>query len=461
MHRERKRRQIMLFALSLVLFFMATGYAAFQSKLDIRGSTKVTSNWDVRIINVTSGTPTGNAENSKDSNDNTILPTWDNLSASMSADLYEAGDSMEYIVTISNEGTLDAELDEVTKVDSSSSAVLISYSGYAEGQKIYKKGSSNSVVDIKVTISYNPEYNGDEVTGTSNISFSFKEAESKEITNDTVITNDTYTLTYDCEENGGTGSQTTLFETGKNADLNVKCSKDGYAHIGWNTDKNASSGLGTYVMPSEDSLLYAIYEVDSVSVTYSTVTTSTAITVIASGTATSGVRSYMYLVDGDRVKCKSGTADNVCIIDHLAHGTTYSLEVTAVGHSGVYSSASGSVTTKVLNVPTYIQNKNVTEITYPEFTLADSTVVSCSNGLTCEYSLDGGSTYTRTTTTKTNVALQTATNIIARVSDGDNMVSSSYTFAPTATDLYYDDSDTNLGCDTAQCAIDKVKEEFD
>jgi len=58
----------------------------------------------VLITNVTSGTSTGNAENSKDENDNVILPTWDGLSASMSADLYEAGDSMEYTVTVTNHG---------------------------------------------------------------------------------------------------------------------------------------------------------------------------------------------------------------------------------------------------------------------------------------------------------------------------------------------------------------------
>jgi len=56
MHRERKRRRLIIFSLVMVLMLMIGGYAAFESKLDIKGSTKVTTNWEVLITNVTSGT---------------------------------------------------------------------------------------------------------------------------------------------------------------------------------------------------------------------------------------------------------------------------------------------------------------------------------------------------------------------------------------------------------------------
>ena len=77
---------------------MGIGYAAFNTELKISGTSKVTSNWDIEITNVTSGTPTGSAEN-------TVAPKWDALTASMEADLYEKGDAMEYDVTIENKGT--------------------------------------------------------------------------------------------------------------------------------------------------------------------------------------------------------------------------------------------------------------------------------------------------------------------------------------------------------------------
>ena len=268
MHRERQRRRIMIYSLVGVLLLMTVAYAAFSQKFDIKGSTKVTSNWDVRITNVTNGTPTGNAENSKDINGNTIVPTWDNLSASMQADLYEAGDSMEYTVTISNFGTLDAELDDIVDTPSNNSAVIITYSGYAKGQKLYKKGSSNSTLDIKVKIEYNPSYTGGEVTGTSSISFNFKQAESKEVDDDTVISKDSKTLTYNCHENGGVNiNQSSVFDVGKNVDLDVTCQKEGYTFLGWNTDKDATSALSTYTMPNENKTLYAIYQ-KTINVTY-------------------------------------------------------------------------------------------------------------------------------------------------------------------------------------------------
>ena len=137
MHREKRRRKIIIASLLVVLLLMATGYAVFGTNLDIKGSTKVTSNWDVRITNVTNGTPTGNAENSIDpETGNVILPSWDGLNASMSADLYEAGDSMEYIIIIENRGNFDDKLEGIDKgTPTNTNAVIITYSGYAEGQK--------------------------------------------------------------------------------------------------------------------------------------------------------------------------------------------------------------------------------------------------------------------------------------------------------------------------------------
>ena len=264
MHRGRQKRKIVIYTLIGILLLMTVAYATFSQKFDIKGSTRVTSNWDVKITNITNGTPTGNAVNSKNAQGNTINPTWDNLSASMSADLYEPGDSMEYIVTITNNGTIDATLDDITSTPSNNSAVIITYSGYAKGQKLYKKGSNNSTVDIKVKVAYNPEYNGGEVTGVSSISFNFVQAESKEVDNDEIISKDSRTLTYNCEENGG-GSigQSSLFDVGKNVDLtNVTCTKEGYMFLGWNTDKDATTALPSYVMPNENKTIYGIYKKD-------------------------------------------------------------------------------------------------------------------------------------------------------------------------------------------------------
>ena len=89
MHRGKKKRNIIILSLIGVLLCMVVGYAAFNTELKISGTSKVTSNWDIRITNVTDGTPTGSAKN-------TVKPSWKTLTASMEADLYEKGDAMEY-----------------------------------------------------------------------------------------------------------------------------------------------------------------------------------------------------------------------------------------------------------------------------------------------------------------------------------------------------------------------------
>ena len=272
MHREKRRRKIIIASLLVALLLMATGYAVFGTNLDIKGSTKVTSNWEVLITHITPGTPTGNAENTDG-----ISPECDisgspkscnGLSAELSADLYEAGDSMEYIVTIENRGNLDAKLEGIDKgTPTNTNAVIITYSGYAEGQKLLR----NSSMDIKVKVEYNPEYTEGEVTGESNISFSFVQAESVDditkVIDDEVISKPDRTITYNCQENGGEeANQNSIFDVGDRVDLGVQCHKEGYTFLGWNTNKDAHSGIGedssehtTLNNTSNSTTIYGIY----------------------------------------------------------------------------------------------------------------------------------------------------------------------------------------------------------
>ncbi|MBR3209543.1 MAG: hypothetical protein IKF82_04670, partial [Bacilli bacterium] len=106
MYRKRRQKRVIIFSLLLLLTMMSIGYAAFQTKVKVKGTTRITSVWDVRITNVTSGTATGSATNA-------ITPTWTGLTANMEANLYQEGDAMEYDVTITNSGTIDAVLSDV------------------------------------------------------------------------------------------------------------------------------------------------------------------------------------------------------------------------------------------------------------------------------------------------------------------------------------------------------------
>ena len=63
MRQDRKKRKIVIGMLCSVLLLMAVGYATFATNLNIKGTTNVASNWDVRITNITSKNIVGTASN--------------------------------------------------------------------------------------------------------------------------------------------------------------------------------------------------------------------------------------------------------------------------------------------------------------------------------------------------------------------------------------------------------------
>ena len=255
MHRNKKKRNIIIFSLIGILLCMVVGYAAFQTRLEIKGTSKVTSNWDIEITNVTSGTPTGSAENA-------VAPDWDKLTASMEANLYDKGDAMEYDVTIENKGTIDAKLNDIlTNLENSNSdAVIITFSGYTKGEILEAGG--NKIIHVK--IAYNPNYEGEETSSEVKIDFDYVQNDSG-----TNPPGNTYLVTYDCTTNGGNtcSSNNEYLTTGTPVNLSYNGSKDGWTFVGWNTDKNATSALSSLTMASDNVTLYAIYRKEAKTIT--------------------------------------------------------------------------------------------------------------------------------------------------------------------------------------------------
>ena len=143
MHREYKRRKIIIFSLIGILFLMAVGYSAFQTKLNISSTSNITSVWDVEITNVQTKEINGLAENVYD-------PTFSKLEANMEANFYEPGDYITYIVTVSNLGTLDATLDSIKLNMPSQDVINFKVEG-ATSKESLKVGEHK---DIEVTMEY-------------------------------------------------------------------------------------------------------------------------------------------------------------------------------------------------------------------------------------------------------------------------------------------------------------------
>ena len=105
---ERKKRNIIIGSLCAVLLLMVVGYAAFNSVLKIKGTSNISSNWDIKITSITSNVLKGNATNASE-------PTGVNtLTASFETNLVSPGDSMEYVITVTNSGSLNATLEKIT-----------------------------------------------------------------------------------------------------------------------------------------------------------------------------------------------------------------------------------------------------------------------------------------------------------------------------------------------------------
>ena len=139
---NRTQRNYIIAGLCMILVIMGVGYAAFSSQLKISGTSNVTSNWSVKITDIQSkvvnGTPTNASE-----------PTHTDTTATFRTTLTSPGDTMQYDVTVSNEGDIDAKLDKITVPESTNPAIGFEVSGIEEGSLLEAKQTALLTVTVK------------------------------------------------------------------------------------------------------------------------------------------------------------------------------------------------------------------------------------------------------------------------------------------------------------------------
>ena len=138
---QSKKRNIIIGSLCAVVLLMAVGYAAFQTVLNIQGTSNITSSWNVKITKVESKNIVGTASNNGD-------PSFEELSATFKTSLQTPGDSIEYDITVTNAGSLDAKLDEITLSDTNNPAIKFTASGMTKGDVI--TAGNTKVLTVKV-----------------------------------------------------------------------------------------------------------------------------------------------------------------------------------------------------------------------------------------------------------------------------------------------------------------------
>ena len=139
---NRTQRNYIIAGLCMILVITGVGYAAFQSQLRISGTSNITSNWSVKITDtqskVVSGTPA-----------NASAPTHTDTTATFRTTLTSPGDTMQYDVTVSNEGDIDAKLDKITIPESTNPAIGFEVSGIEEGSLLEAKQTALLTVTVK------------------------------------------------------------------------------------------------------------------------------------------------------------------------------------------------------------------------------------------------------------------------------------------------------------------------
>ena len=136
--RDRKKRNIIIGALCCLLVFMGIGYAILSQTLNISGIANMRGNWNVKITNMEllSENKTGRAVE--------VSHSFTDTTATFTADLYMPGDSIEYRVTVENQGNIDALLKSIIPTTTNKS----------EGIKFSHSEIDNTVLTAGKTITF-------------------------------------------------------------------------------------------------------------------------------------------------------------------------------------------------------------------------------------------------------------------------------------------------------------------
>jgi len=173
---ETKKRNVIIGSLCAVLLLMVVGYAAFNSVLNINGTSSISSNWDIKITSITEGTKIGSATTTVDESGNKKISGVGTLTASVEADLVSPGDSIEYDITVTNAGSLNAKLEKITLSESNNPAIKFETSGLTEGDTLTANGGT-ATLKLKITYDSNVTSQPENTKGTISVTLDYVQAD--------------------------------------------------------------------------------------------------------------------------------------------------------------------------------------------------------------------------------------------------------------------------------------------
>ena len=165
-----ERKNMLIAVLLFVVLLMSAAFAAFSTNLTITSSTNVTTTWDVKIINIalkestqSAANPYGTADSpATNPNSGATNPSYTDTTATFYSTLGAPGDSVTYVVTIQNSGTVNAVVDNIGWINDDGTAdlqynvspIIYSYSFPNQSQTLAKNGGTTT---LEVTVTYDTD----------------------------------------------------------------------------------------------------------------------------------------------------------------------------------------------------------------------------------------------------------------------------------------------------------------
>ena len=164
-----RRKNYVIVSLLFIVLLMAAGYAAFAQVLIVNAPATISSTWNVRITGIALKTSTSQNPNpvglgnspATQADGTTPNPTYTDTLATFYSTLQAPGDSVTYVVTIANSGTVDAKVKTINWVDDNDaldntyddSPIIYSYS-FPDLNNVLV--ATSGVTTVEVTVTYDP-----------------------------------------------------------------------------------------------------------------------------------------------------------------------------------------------------------------------------------------------------------------------------------------------------------------
>jgi len=181
-----QNKYIILGSLCALLLTLVVGYAAFSTVLKIKGTSNINSNWDIQITNI-------EKIESKGSIDVEGTPKYESLTATFNTNFTTPGDYATYKIEITNNGSLDAILKNITMPENTNNDIIFYLNkdknnedindALKQNDTLFKKGETGNVGYVYVTVLYRDYENqqtptkDEDKTASMTITFDFEQAD--------------------------------------------------------------------------------------------------------------------------------------------------------------------------------------------------------------------------------------------------------------------------------------------